>query len=136
MSDSLAIAVHSGDFDRVHYALVMASAAAATDRKVTLFFTGRAVAALVGTTGWHALAAAPEGAASCDATLHQRGVAGFEELLTACQELGVRMIVCEMALRAAGFDSSTVVLRRDLTLETAGVVTFLNAAAGGAVVFV
>jgi peroxiredoxin family protein len=131
---ALAIAVHSGDFDRVHYALVMASAAAATDRKVTLFFTGRAVHALVGATGWHALDAAPEGAAARDATWRQRGVGGFEELLLACRDLGVRVIVCEMALRAAAIAADA--LRADLGHETAGVVTFLNAGAGGQIVFV
>jgi peroxiredoxin family protein len=138
VSGSLAIAVHAGDFDRVHYALVMASAAAATDRTVTLFFTGRAVRALTreanGAPGWHALRAAPDGAASCDATFRARGVAGFEELLTACNELGVRLIVCEMALRAAAIE--TAALRQDLRHEIAGVVTFLNAAAGGSIVFI
>ena len=139
MSESLSIAVHAGEFDRVHYALVMASAAAATDRRVTLFFTGHAVAAVVGagkglTAGWHALEARPEDAVTRDAALRTRGVAGFEELLTACHELGVRLIACEMALRAAGIDAAA--LRGDLKLEVAGVVTFLNAAAGGAIVFV
>ena len=35
----LAIIVFSGDYDRVHYALAMASAAAAVSRPATLFFT-------------------------------------------------------------------------------------------------
>lgn len=143
MTEALSIAVHAGEFDRVHYALVMASAAAASDRRVTLFFTGRAIAAVAAggpsptgglTIGWHALEARPEDAVTRDATLRARGVAGFEELLTACRELGVRLIVCEMALRAAGLE--TRALRADLTLERAGVVTFLNQGAGGALMFV
>jgi peroxiredoxin family protein len=134
VSETLAIAVHSGAFDRVHYALVMASAAAATDRKATLFFTGQAVRALHGAEGWHALAAAPEGAMARDATLRTCQVAGFEELLAACGDLGVRLIVCEMALRAAALDAAG--LRPDLKIEVAGVVTFLHAAAGGQIVFV
>lgn len=137
MSESLSIAVHAGEFDRVHYALVMASAAAASNRRVTLFFTGRAVHAMMARAdapGWHALAAAPDGAATRDATLRARGVAGFEELLAACGELGVHVIVCEMALRAEALDAAR--LRGDLTHEIAGVVTFLNRAAGGAIVFV
>lgn len=133
MTESLSIAVHAGDFERVHYALVMASAAAATDRSTTLFFTGRALPAVV-EAGWPTLDAAPEGAAARDAVLRARGVAGFDELLAACADLGVRMIVCEMALRAASLDAAA--LRRDLRLEIAGVVTFLNQAAGGAVMFV
>jgi peroxiredoxin family protein len=140
VSEALSIAVHAGAFDRVHYALVMASAAAASDRRVTLFFTGDAVRTVTrridNGPGWHELTASPDGAAARDATLRTRRVAGFEELLAACGELGVRMIVCEMALRAAGLDSSTDILRRDLKLEVAGVVTFLNQGAGGALMFV
>ena len=44
------------------------------------------------------------------------------------------MIVCEMALRAAGVEPQA--LRTDLTLERAGVVTFLNQGADGALMFV
>ena len=138
MTSAISIAVHAGAFDRVHYALVMASAAAASDRRAVLFFTGAAVAALTrradGTPGWHALEAAPEGAAARDAAWRARKIAGFEELLGACRELGVRLIACEMALRVAGLE--TTALRSDLNPEVAGVVTFLQAAAGGATVFV
>jgi len=139
VSEALSIAVHAGEFDRVHYALVMASAAAASDRRVTLFFTGHAIAAVAAggtglTVGWHALEARPQDAVTRDATLRARGVAGFEELLAACRELGVRLIVCEMALRAAGLEAQA--LRPDLALERAGVVTFLNQGAGGALMFV
>ncbi|MEJ0071713.1 MAG: DsrE family protein [Pseudomonadota bacterium] len=116
----------------------MASAAAASDRRVTLFFTGRAVHAVTrradDAPGWHALDAAPDQAATRDATWRARRVAGFDELLAACGELGVRMIVCEMALRAAALDAGS--LRPDLKLEVAGVVTFLNQGAGGALLFV
>jgi peroxiredoxin family protein len=138
LSEALAIAVHAGAFDRVHYALVMASAAAASDRRAVLFFTGAAVAALTrrpdGQPGWHGLEAAPEGAAARDAAWRAKRVAGFEELLAACRELRVRLIACEMALRVA--DLAPAALRDDLKPEVAGVVTFLHAAAGGATVFV
>lgn len=140
MTEPLSIAVHAGEFDRVHYALVMASAAAASDRRVTLFFTGDAVHAVArgpgDAPGWHRLRAAPDQAAARDAGLRARRVAGFEELLAACGELGVRLIVCEMALRAADLDPNAGVLRPDLELEIAGVVTFLNQGAGGALLFV
>ncbi len=152
--EGLAIAVHATAFDRVHYALVMASAAAASDRRATLFFTGGAVAALTrgadGRPGWHALEAAPEGAAARDAAWRAKKVAGFEELLGACRELGVRLIACEMALRVLDLapaalgdlappsrsDDLRPSLRGDLKPEVAGVVTFLQAAAGGATVFI
>ena len=48
----LSIVVHSGAFDRVHYALMMAAAAAAVDRPVTLFFTMGATQALRRPDGW------------------------------------------------------------------------------------
>ena len=35
----LSLIVFSGDYDRVHYAFVIASSAAATGRRVTMFFT-------------------------------------------------------------------------------------------------
>ena len=65
-TSALSIVLFAGGFDRVHYALVMASAAAATNRKVTLFFTGRALRALVhesepGVMGWHDLDPADDG---------------------------------------------------------------------------
>ncbi len=44
--NKLSIIVYSGQFDKVHYALVMASAAAAVGRPVTMFFTMDACIAL------------------------------------------------------------------------------------------
>ena len=123
---ALALAVHAGAFERVHYALVMASAAAAIGRSAVLFFTGEAVRALV---DWQDLPGAEQ-----DARLVARGVAGFEELLEACRELGVRFIACEMALRAAGLRAEE--LRTDLPIEVAGVVTFLEAASDGQLLFI
>ena len=96
--DKLSIVVFDGRFDRVHYALVMASAAAATSRKVTLFFTGSALTALK-PGGWRGLDGEAE---RTDADYKKKGVADFESLLEACRDLGVRFIACEMGLRAAG----------------------------------
>lgn len=125
---SLSVAVFDGSFARVHYALVMASAAAATGRPVTLFFTGRALHALT-PDGWARL----DGAADAAARLAARGVAGFDTLLAACRDLGVRLIACEMGLRAE--DVAPEALRPDLSVEIAGVVTWL-ATADGATLFV
>ncbi len=66
--DKLSIIVFSGDFERVHYALAMAAAAAAVDRPTTLFFTMEAIGALAkrrgdGAPGWSAL----KGASARDA---------------------------------------------------------------------
>ena len=135
--DKLSVLVLSGAYERVHYALVLASAAAAIGKPATLFFTGQALLALraaeaQGPPGWRSLAAtggADGGVVDDDHRV--RGVAGFEELLSACVELGVRFIACEMGLRAMHLRPTA--LRSDVPIEVAGVVTFLgDASARGA----
>lgn len=114
---ALSIIVFDGRFDRVHYALVLASAAAATNRSATLFFTGQALRALL-PEGWRRL----EGdAAAREADFAARRVATFRELLEACRALGVRFIACEMGLRALGLDAAALAI----PAEIAGVVTLL-----------
>ncbi len=134
--DQLSIVVFSGDFERVHYALAMAAAAASTDRPATLFFTMESIRALTprradGSHGWTALA----GAAERDAEFADRGVGGFEELFDACVGLDVRIMVCDMGLRAMGLTGDD--LRRDFKHHAGGIVTFLNdASAHGAMLFI
>ncbi|WP_119680128.1 DsrE/DsrF/DrsH-like family protein [Indioceanicola profundi] len=125
-SQGLAIVIHAGGYDRVHYALVLASGAAATGRPVTLFFTGRALPALMDGQGWRQLDPADDGtpAAEREAVLEARRVATMEELLEACGELDVRFLACEMGWRALGVEKP--VLRPGLAVETAGVVTLLG----------
>ncbi|MDH5748334.1 MAG: DsrE/DsrF/DrsH-like family protein [Rhodospirillales bacterium] len=128
--DKLSITVFSGEFERVHYALVMASGAAAIDMPVTLFFTMGACRAMAKQDGWRAL---PVGGASgltdgdggaADDGFRAKRVGSFEELLSACVEMKVRFLVCEMGLRA--LDMTVDDLRDDVPFEICGVVTFLN----------
>ena len=129
--DKLSIIVFDGRFDRVHYALVLASAAAATNRAATLFFTGQALPALT-PGGWMRLQGEPE---ASDAGFKEKGVADFQSLIDACRDLGVRFIACEMGLRAAGISEAE--LDAGLSVEVAGVVTFLgDAEQTGAVIFI
>jgi predicted peroxiredoxin len=65
-----------------------------------------------------------------DDDFKERGVGDFETLLSACVELGVRFIVCEMGLRAQGIDPAT--LRSDVACEIAGIVTLLEVTPSGA----
>lgn len=140
--DKLSIFVFSGAFDRVHYALATASAAAATNRAVTLLFTMGAVRALVeagenGVPGWVHLDAAEDGsdAATRDAAYAEKGIATFEELLSACVELHVRFRVCEIGLKAEGIETSR--LRADVPVKAGGIVSFLGDASGdGAILFI
>ena len=139
----LSLIVFSGDYDRVHYALVMASAAAATGRPATLFFTMGALNALrgeqpSGLPGWAALAGTADGATPLDRdTRHaQSGIATFEELIAACLGFGVAVGVCEMGMKAVGMSPGD--LRPDLPVQPGGIVSFLAEAErdGGRIVFV
>ena len=126
----LSLVVFSGDYDRVHYAFVMASAAAATGRPVTLFLTMGALKVLLaerpeGLPGWAALAAAPDGttAPERDARHAGSGVATLEELIAACVDFGVDIRVCDMGLKAEGLTRAD--FRDDVPVAEGGVVSFL-----------
>jgi peroxiredoxin family protein len=138
----LSVLLHSGTYDRVHYALATAAAAAALDRPVTLFVTLGATRAFLaadrdGRLGWTRLPLSAElEAPDCpdgevlDARYRLRGVAGFEDLLEACRGLNVRFMICEMGLRALGVDGGA--LRPDVAFEPGGLATLLGEA--GAIV--
>lgn len=141
MPAKLSLVVHSGAFDRVHYALVMAAAALATNVPVTLFFTMGAARALAkpgadGRPGWSDLPA--EGnlsGADLDRRFAEAGVGTFEELLGACVTLGATVMVCEMGLKAMGLTQAD--LRADVPIAPGGMVTFLaDAGATAQIVFV
>lgn len=117
--DKLSLVVFSGDYDHVHYALTLASAAVAIDRAVTLFFTMEATRALMpdGAEG------APDWSAR-EADYAARSVATLGEMMSACIELGATFMVCEMGLRAMGIEPAD--LRDDVEIAPGGAVTFLN----------
>jgi peroxiredoxin family protein len=128
-------------YERVHYALVMASAAVATGRKVRLFFTMGALKALTRGAaerpGWHDLSPSPAGLGPMDQdrAFAEAGIATFEELLQATAALGGELMACEMGMRAVGFSRDD--LRSDIAIAEGGVVTFLETAEGsGPIVFV
>ena len=141
MPERLSVLLLSGSFERAHYALSLASTAAALERPATLFVTLAATRALLaddgqGRPGWAALPVSPDLAAevadgaALDARNRARGVAGFEELLEACTALGVEIMVCEMGLRA--LDLAAPALRADVPIREGGLATLLGR--GGQVV--
>jgi peroxiredoxin family protein len=117
---ALGILLMSGDYERAHYAFVLAAGAAALGRSVVLFATNDGCLAL--TEDWSVLDRADR-----DAAVRETGVAGFEELRAAATELGVRLIACEAGLRVAGIAAERLLPE----VEVAGVATFLTATAGG-----
>ena len=133
--ERLSVVLLSGDFARVHYALCLASAAAALERPVTLFVTLGALRAFTAgdahaRPGWARLPVREELAGpkvadgeALDAHYRARGAAGFEELLQACRALGVEFMVCEMGLQVLGLEPGQ--LRADLQPQAGGLATLL-----------
>ncbi len=139
--DKLSLIVFSGDIDRVHYALVMASATAAIATPVTVFFTMEATRAIgkADKNGDYPYQTMPargyKNGGEMNDDFIKKGIGDFETLLSACAELGVKFMVCEMGLRA--IDMALGDLRGDINIETGGVVTFMNDASNnGSMVFI
>lgn len=139
--DHLSIVVFSGDFDRIHYALVMAAAAVASNTPVTMFFTmwaGRALEKPLpdGSPAWTRLKCSDgRTARRLNESFKTNNVAAFEDLLEACVALGVTFMVCEMGLKALGMDPDH--LRPDVPVAKGGVVTFLaDASKTGGMLFI
>jgi peroxiredoxin family protein len=122
-SDPLGLLLLSGAHERVHYAFVVASGAAAIGRDVVIFASNRGCLGLC--RDWSGL---DDGAR--DGRIRAAGVAGLEELRAATIEMGVRLIACESGLRAEGIDPTALLP----CVEVAGVVTFLSAVGGGQIV--
>lgn len=122
MTQTLGILLLSGDHERAHYALVLATGAAAVGRPVVLFATNAGCRLFD--------AARPLEADPREALLESRGVAGIATLLAAAEELGISCIACEAGLRAEDMPPES--LRPGV--ELAGVVTFLGAVGAGQIV--
>ena len=140
--DKLSLIVFSGTFEKVHYALVLASGAAAVGKPVTLFFTMDATRALLkpgsdDLPGWAGLPASNghDNGSVVDNRFKAKNIGDFETLLGACREMNVTFMVCEMGLRA--LDIATNDLRNDINIQPGGVVTFINDASNsGAMMFI
>ncbi len=113
----------SGMHDRAHYAFVLATAAAALGRDVTLFATNGGCRALL--SDWRSL-----GDSGRDAVIVARGVAGLDTLRNAALDLSIRTLACEAGLLAEAIDPAALLPG----VVTAGVATFLAAVRGGPVI--
>ncbi len=125
MSDAatraLGVLLLSGEHERAHYALVLATGAAAIGREVTLFASNAGCRLLLDPSP---LLDDPR-----EALLAARGVAPVAVLLPAAAELGIRRIACEAGLRAEALAAA----RLAPGVEVAGIATFLAAIGGGAI---
>lgn len=122
----LGILLLSSDYERAHYAFMVATAAAAIGRRTVLFATNGGCHALA---DWSVLRGAGMTAVEQDGAMQASGVAGLTELRDAAMELGVTLMACDAGLRVSG------VLPQSLLPGTtvAGIPTFLAAAGMGQV---
>lgn len=148
IEDRLAMVVFSGDLDKTIAALIIATGAAAMGLEASMFFTfwgisalkrgkrftGKTLleqgftAALPGTMGQLGLSQMNmfgAGARMMRKLMRDREVSSPEELLALAQELGVRMVVCDMSRELMGISDDELIDG----LETGGVATFLGDAA-------
>ena len=115
----LGILLISGGHERAHYALMLATAAAALGRPVTLFATNAGCRLL--------LAEAPLLHDPREALLAGCGVATLATLLEAAEALAIRRIACEAGLRSEGLAGATLAEG----VELSGLVTFLSSVGAG-----
>jgi len=118
--ETLGILLISGTHERAHYAFVLATAAAAVGRRVTLFATNAGCYALA--RDWSGL---PD--SGRDALVRASGVAGLGDLREAAVELGVTLMACDSGLRMAGLAAEQLLEG----VEVAGVPSFLSAVGAG-----
>nr|WP_237182130.1 hypothetical protein [Roseomonas marmotae] len=111
--------LRSGGHEAAHYALVVATGAAAVGRPVVLFATNAGCRLLLRD---NPLLTDPR-----EALLAGRGVAGIGILAEAAVELGIRRIACEAGLRAEAIPAKALAGG----VEVAGIVTFLSAVGQG-----
>lgn len=122
MTAPLGILLRSGGHEAGHYALVMATGAAAIGRPVVIFATNAGLGLLRRNS--------PLLADAREALVEARGVAGIATLLGAAREFGVRLIACDAGLRAEGLAPEALAEG----VEVAGIVTFLSAVGAGQIV--
>ena len=116
---ALGVLLLSGEHERAHYALVLATGAAALGRDAVLFATNAGCRLF--------LDPCPLLADPREAALEARGVAGIGTLLAAASDLGLRRIACDAGLKAEDLGGRPLAPG----VEVAGVATFLAAVGDG-----
>ena len=146
--DRVAMVVFSGDLDKAIAAFIIATGAAAMGMEVSMFFTFWGLNAVkkqkifagknvieqgftamlpggLGQTGLSQMNYFGAGAKIMRRLMKQHDISSPEELFGLAQELGVRMVVCDMSRELLGVRDEELIDG----LETGGVATFLADAA-------
>ena len=148
IEDRLAMVVFSGDLDKAIAALIIATGAAAIGLETSIFFTFWGIGAVkkgrryvgknaleqgftamlpggLGQLGLSQMNFFGAGAQIIRKLMRDHAVSSPEELFVLAQELGVRMVVCDMSRELLGVRDEELIDG----LETGGVATFLGDAA-------
>jgi peroxiredoxin family protein len=148
IEDRLAMVVFSGEIDKAIAALIIATGAAAMGLEASMFFTFWGLGAVkkgkryagknvleqgftamlpggLGQLGLSQMNFFGAGAQIIRKLMRDHSVASPEDLFALAQELGVRMVVCEMSRELLGVRDEELING----LETGGVATFLGDAA-------
>ena len=145
--NKLAMVVFSGDLDKVLAALVIATGAVAMGMETVMFFTfwgtpvlrdknktvgGKDImgnmfgAMLPKGAGDVKLSQMNMGTAMMKSLMKKKNVASLEEMFALAEELGVRVVICEMSMDLMGFKREEMINYQNL--EFGGVAKFLEEA--------
>ena len=111
---NFSIIILSDDYDKVHCAFVLASAALAIGKTVTFFLTMSGTRIL--TPGW--------ANKEREEIFKKKGLATFETLLDACNKMDASIMVCQMGLLSV--DLTHQDLRKDIKIIEGSAVTFIS----------
>ncbi len=130
MADKATIIVHSGEMDKIYSALIVANGALAMGMEVSLFFTfwglqrlkkGRLEKGPLSKMNMLGL-----GKWMIKRKMKRAGVASLERLLQDFNELGGKILACDMTMEIMGVKKED--LREDLISEYCAVGTYINEA--------
>jgi len=153
----ISIVCFSGEFDKMLAAYTIATGAAATNRKVTMFFTFWGLNALKKERGRKSIGkdflsrvfnwlmggrnnlplsrlnfagASPK---LMSGMMKKNNVAQLDELMEAASALGIRHFACEMSMHILGVAKDDLI---DDVQEVVGVATFLNESENAHIIFI
>ncbi|KOP81022.1 sulfur reduction protein DsrE [Lysinibacillus sp. FJAT-14745] len=120
MSNKVAIIASNGGLFDAYKVFNIATAAAATEKEVAIFFTFEGLN-LIHKQGMHALPM-PEGTEHFAEGFAKANVPAIPQLVEMAQELGVKLIACQMTMDVMGLTTDDFVEG----IEFGGAVTFLE----------
>ncbi|MFV8828878.1 DsrE/DsrF/DrsH-like family protein [Alkalihalobacterium sp. APHAB7] len=124
MSGKLAIIASNGGLFDAYKVFNVANAAAATDQEVAIFFTFEGLNLIHNEA--HKQLPMPEGKEHYQAGFEKAQVPSIPELVQMAQEMGVKLIGCQMTMDVMGLEKDQFVDG----IEVGGAVTFLEFAKG------